>query len=118
MCKKQRIEQVWIVVVNNALDELLKIEEYEHRLIDISIECSSDKKYIVVKIKDNAEGISGDIIDSIFEPFISSKESSGMGIGLNIAKKIIDEQDGQILAYNENDGAVFEIRLYCGECNL
>ena len=116
--QKQRIEQVWVVIVNNALDELLKIEDYEHRLIDISIEYSSDKKYIVVKIKDNAKGINDNILDSIFEPFISSKESSGMGVGLNIAKKIIDEQDGQILAYNENDGAVFEINLHCGECDL
>ena len=34
-----------------------------------------------------------------------------MGVGLNIAKRIVDEQDGLIKAYNEDDGAVFEIRL-------
>ena len=34
-----------------------------------------------------------------------------MGVGLNIAKKIVDEQDGIIKAFNEDFGAVFEIRL-------
>lgn len=34
-----------------------------------------------------------------------------MGVGLNIAKKIVDEQSGVIKAYNEDNGAVFEIRL-------
>ena len=34
-----------------------------------------------------------------------------MGVGLNIAKKIIEEQNGDILAYNQDAGAVFEIKL-------
>ena len=34
-----------------------------------------------------------------------------MGIGLNIAKKIVDEQEGIMEAYNQDDGAVFEIKL-------
>ena len=110
-CKvqKQRIEQVWIIIINNALDALENIEDYEKRVLNIKIyEDSSD---IVIKFMDNANGIKEDMIEDIFEPFISSKEHSGMGVGLNIAKKIIDEQDGIIKAYNENNGAVFEIRL-------
>lgn len=107
--QKQRIEQVWIIVINNALDELIKIEDYEKRVLNIFL--FEEKDEIVVKFKDSAGGIKEDILEDIFEPFVSSKEHSGMGVGLNIAKKIVDEQDGNIKAYNEDLGAVFEIRL-------
>ncbi|GGD44391.1 hypothetical protein GCM10012288_18390 [Malaciobacter pacificus] len=107
--QKQRIEQVWIIIVNNALDELVKIEDYEKRNLSINIKYESDE--IIIRFKDNAGGIKEDIIEDIFEPFMSSKEHSGMGVGLNIAKKIVEEQDGTIIAFNEDEGAVFEVRL-------
>ena len=34
-----------------------------------------------------------------------------MGVGLNVAKKIIDDQNGEMIAYNEDGGAVFEVRF-------
>ena len=107
--QKQRLEQVWVIILNNALDELIKINDYEKRAIYISI--FEDESDIVIKFKDNAGGINKDIINDIFEPFVSLKEQGGMGVGLNIAKKIVDEQSGVIKAYNEDNGAVFEIRL-------
>ena len=111
LCKiqKQRIEQVWIIVINNALDELIKIEDYENRVLNINILEKNNE--VIIRFKDSAGGIKKEIIKDIFEPFISSKEHSGMGVGLNIAKKIVDEQDGIITAFNEDFGAVFEVRL-------
>lgn len=103
------IEQVWIIIINNALDELTKIKSFDERKLEIFI--TKDEKKIYVKFVDNAGGIKEDIIKKIFEPFKSSKESSGIGIGLNIANKIILSHDGEIKAYNENNGAVFEIIL-------
>ena len=116
--QKQRVEQTWVVIINNALDELVKIEDFEDRLIDINISCTKDQKSIVVKIKDNAGGIPKKMLNNIFEPFVSNKESSGMGVGLNVAKRIINDQKGEILAYNENGGAVFEVKLDCGRCHI
>jgi PAS domain S-box-containing protein len=107
--QKQRIEQVWIIVINNALDELSKIQNYDNRALNIFLFEELDE--VIIKFKDNAGGINKEIINEIFEPFVSSKEHSGMGVGLNIAKRIVDEQDGSIKAFNEDDGAVFEIRL-------
>jgi len=106
---KQRIEQVWTIILNNALDELMKIENFENRRIDITIEEVNNK--IRVIIKDNADGISESIKDKIFEPFVSTKESSGIGIGLNVAKKIIEEHDSTITATNYKDGAYFTVEL-------
>jgi len=106
----QRIEQVWIIIINNAMDELQKYNTFPDRRLDISIESLENDK-IKIKFKDNAGGINSEIIEHIFEAFKSTKESSGMGVGLNIAQKIIHENNSNIKAYNEDNGAVFEIIL-------
>jgi len=108
--QKQRIEQVWIVIINNAMDELVKNDNFEARRLDIFVEKTNEGQ-VLVKFKDNAGGISDEIMDKIFDAFKSTKESSGMGVGLNIAQKIIHEHGSSIKAYNEDDGAVFEILL-------
>jgi len=107
MVQEQRIEQVWIIIINNALDQLQKIEEFDKR--EIKIECFKENKKVHILFKDNAGGISEDMIENIFEPFVSGKPEGGMGVGLSIAKRIISEQNAIITAYNNSDGAVFEI---------
>jgi len=108
---KEKIEQVWIIILNNACDEFAKSQkEFNDRRLDIFITQDSDN--ISIKFKDNAGyGIPDTILPNIFEPFASTKIDSGMGIGLNIAKQIIEEHNGTIEAYNENQIAVFEIKL-------
>lgn len=107
--QKQRIEQVWIIIINNALDELKNMQDYEQRELRIDVYQQEDE--VIVKFSDNAGGINEAIIDKIFDPFVSSKTHSGMGVGLNIAKKTITDQEGEILAYNSEIGAVFEVKL-------
>ena len=107
--QKQRIEQVWIVILNNALDELVKIESFKER--KLSIETFERKGSIIVRFKDNAGGIDTQILPRIFEPFESTKVSSGIGIGLNIAHRIVIQNKGTIVAYNEDEGAVFEVSI-------
>ena len=107
--QRQKIEQVWIIIINNALDVLENIPQYDQR--KLSIEIYSHNNDAVVKFKDNAGGINQEIFDKLFSAFVSTKSHKGMGLGLNIAKKIVENQNGSIQAYNENNGAVFEIRL-------
>ena len=95
--------------MNNALDELIKIEAFEKRYLSVKI--FREDETIVVRFKDNAGGIDEKILPRIFEPFESTKESSGIGIGLNIAQQIVLQNNGTISAYNEDEGAVFEVRL-------
>ena len=106
---KQRIEQVWIIILNNALDELAKTKQFDERRLDITIDETPD--HVSVVIRDNAGGIKDEIIKNIFDPFVSTKTHQGMGIGLNIAKKIIDEHRGSITAENEENGAKFTVLL-------
>ncbi len=104
----QRLEQVWIIIINNALDEYSKSKlPFNERFIEIEISKKFDT--IKVSIKDNAGGIEESILPHIFDIFKSSKPQSGMGVGLNIAKSIVEDHGGEITARNEDGGAVFEI---------
>lgn len=108
MAVAQRLEQVWIIIVNNALDEYLKSKlPFEERLINVEVSKKLDT--ISVSIKDNAGGIKESMLSHVFEVFQSSKPQSGMGIGLNIAKSIVENHNGVITAKNKNGGAVFEV---------
>lgn len=115
MVSAQRMEQVWIIIINNALDELEKSDiEFKERFIKTEISKTNDR--ITILFKDNGGGIKKDIIDKIFDSFVSTKKgssSAGMGLGLNIAKTIVDSNGGSIEVYNENDGAVFKIEFDC-----
>jgi len=105
--QKQRVEQVWIIILNNALDELIKLEHFNERALHVSL--TQNEETILVRISDNAGGIDASVLPRIFEPFESTKESSGIGIGLNIAHSIVTQNGGTIDAYNDNDGAVIEV---------
>ncbi len=105
-----RLEQVWIIILNNALDEFEKsLLAYNERYIDIRIKCSTDE--ITIQITDNAGGIPEEKIAGIFDFAVGGEKKKSMGIGLNVAKAIIDKHGGSIRAANENNGAVFEICL-------
>lgn len=110
---KEQIEQVWIIVLNNACDEFEKSAlEFENRKLTITM--SVDNGYVITKFKDNAgDGIKEDMLTKVFEPFQSTKVGSGMGIGLNIAKDIMLQHNGDITAYNEDNCAVFEVKILC-----
>jgi len=108
---KEKIEQVWIIILNNACDEFENSsKKYANRKMTIEIKKVKDKLKII--FKDNASGgIPDEIISNIFDPFVSTKIDKGMGVGLNIAKEIIEEHYGIIKAYNENEFAVFEVEI-------
>ena len=105
-----RLEQVWIIILNNALDEFEKgIIPYENRRLDIGLKCDGDD--VLVTIGDNAGGIPTAMMDTLFDFAISGEKKKSMGIGLNVAKAIIDKHGGNIRASNEKNGAIFEISL-------
>jgi PAS domain S-box-containing protein len=107
--QKQRIEQVLVIIINNALDSLKHIDSFDKRLLEITID--SEYNFIVVRLYDNGGGIDEEILPKIFDPFESNKKEGGMGIGLNVAKRIIDDNDGKIVASNLDKGALFEVYL-------
>ena len=108
--------QVIINLINNSKDEFEK-KDIKNKYIFMEI--VEEKENVIISIKDNAGGISENIIDKIFEPYFTTKfKSQGTGIGLYMSKEIIEKHmNGTISVFNEiysfedenYQGALFEI---------
>lgn len=100
---------------SEALMNIIK-NAYEHTLSggEIKVEASDNPIYTEIKISDTGTGIKKEDINHIFERFYkSSSKSDSIGIGLNMAKKIINLQCGVIeVVSDENIGTTFIIKFY------
>jgi C4-dicarboxylate-specific signal transduction histidine kinase len=92
------------------MQELDKVG-YKHR--EISCSTWQDKYFVILEVSDNAAGIEESVLDSIFEPFITTKSvRQGMGLGLSVVHTIVTRLGGQISACNrDGGGASFTVRL-------
>jgi PAS domain S-box-containing protein len=135
-----RLKNKDINIINNSDD--IEFETYESEMIQVimnlinnSADAFEDKNYdkfiffetqkteshILIKIKDNAGGIDKNILDRIFEPYFTTKESKqGTGIGLYMCNEIIVKHlNGRIFVTNESfeyknnqyKGSLFTIEL-------
>ncbi len=102
--------QALLNILSNSKDALIERGVKEPF---IKLTLKSGKKFVVVKVEDNAGGISKDIMDRIFEPYFTTKISKkGTGIGLYMSKIIIeDNMQGYINVKNYKNGALFRIKL-------
>ena len=103
-----QIQQVILNLVVNGI-EAMKDTLAESRII--SIRTSPVEDFAELSVSDHGPGIPEDKLKEIFEPFFSSK-AEGMGMGLSIARTIVEAHNGSIWAKNRvHDGATFRIRL-------
>ena len=103
-----QLQQVIINLAINAMDAM-KDTPTENRII--SIQTSRAEKFAQLSVSDRGPGIPEDKLKEVFEPFYTSK-AEGMGMGLSIARTIIEAHNGLIWAKNrDHGGASFRIRL-------
>ncbi len=115
----QHIGQVFLNLINNAIDaiagEARSNTDYNQDIDGGTIRITSllEDDVVTVRIEDSGSGIKESVIDRIFNPFFSTKNGAGMGIGLAICKTIVEENGGTITAANSSElkGAVFTIKL-------
>ncbi|WP_072679740.1 DUF3365 domain-containing protein [Arcobacter sp. LA11] len=101
--------QVVLNIISNAKYVLVE-RKIENSKIEIHL--SKDEQNIYCEIKDNAGGIEEKYIDRIFEPYFTTKEHHGTGIGLYISKEIIHKHmKGMLRVENGKDGASFIISI-------
>ncbi len=104
------LKQVILNLIKNAEDVLL-----ENEIVNPYIKLVADFKENehVLEISDNGGGVSREIMDKIFDPYFSTKESkNGTGLGLYMSKTIIEDHcSGSLEIYNKEDGALFRITL-------
>ena len=100
---------VWINLLVNAVDAL---QDTEHGRIRVSTTLAGDGEQCHVRIADNGPGVPPDIVDTIFQPFFTTK-MRGNGIGLPTALKAVEHAGGTI-SYEPvaaGTGAVFVVKL-------
>jgi signal transduction histidine kinase len=77
----------------------------------LNVTLSPNSSMVEVEFADTGPGISSEALEQIFEPYYSTKET-GIGLGLPLTKKIIEEHGGQISVKSEPDsGATFTVLL-------
>lgn len=103
---------VLIHIINNAIDALVKLDSSVDKFI--FIDCHKKDNYLIIEIKDNANGINEDFIDEIFKLYFSTKNSSiDSGIGLYITMQVITNLlKGEIFV--ENEKFLYENKEYIG----
>jgi two-component system NtrC family sensor kinase len=107
-CDPAQIEQVLIALIMNAIDAMprggnLWIESWLNRAAT----------EIAIQVRDDGSGIAPDVLPHIFEPFLTTKESGhGVGLGLAIARGIVDRHSGRIEVESElGRGTTFTVTL-------
>ncbi|NVK18905.1 MAG: sensor histidine kinase [Methylocystaceae bacterium] len=103
-----RLEQVLINLLRNALDAMGAQEKAE-----IWISASTNNRRVSLTIRDNGPGFDEKDMARIFDPFFTTKEvGQGLGLGLSISSRIIQDFGGVLKAHNHKDGgAVFTLEL-------
>lgn len=108
-----KLRQVFLNILRNACEA---VEERGKIKISLSLEKDHSGKKIVIEISDDGCGIPAEDLENIFEPFYTTK-TSGIGLGLANARKIIESHEGTIkVKEQKGKGSTFvTIMPYKGE---
>lgn len=110
-CHPAQLNQVFMNILSNAIDALLNTDQ-PNKQITIQTEALSPDE-VMIKIRDNGQGIPAEIKQKIFDPFFTTKPvGKGTGLGLSISYQIIENHGGQICCNSVlGEGTEFTIVL-------
>jgi signal transduction histidine kinase len=114
-----QLGQCLINLVNNAMEAILSQRNSEYpreaeagAVGRIHIETGRAGDQVRIRLVDNGPGIPPDMLENVFDPFFTSKKKMGLGVGLSICHRIMEQHEGRIVAANAADsGAVFDLYL-------
>jgi len=113
MCDATQINQVMINLLKNAEES---IEGREAGKIEVTIDAKDD--FISINVIDNGKGFPPELIGKATESYVTTS-SKGMGVGLAIVKRIVEEHCGVLdIANREEEGAIIDIKFDLKELNL
>ena len=106
-CKKSSLLQVFINLINNAVDAIEKCDE---KWVKLHVIKKHDK--IIFTIMDSGEGVRLENQVKLFEPFFTTKDiGKGTGLGLSISKGIVEEHGGTLDYTNSMKNSCFIITM-------
>ena len=111
-CYPAQLNQAFMNILNNAIDELITYEQQLEPKIVIQTKPIDGSK-IEVRIRDNGSGIDPAIQDKIFDPFFTTKPvGKGTGMGLAICYQIIEKHQGRVEVFSQlGQGTEFVVTL-------
>ena len=112
VCDSGQIAQVCLNLLTNARDAMLPDGG------TLTVEIRQDEEDVLISFSDTGTGIPDNILDKLFQPFVTTKgplgggEMAGSGLGLSVSYGIIKNHGGTIEVETElNKGSTFTIRL-------
>lgn len=101
---KIKLEEVFLNLLRNAREAVSDTGT-------IFLSAVREDDTIIIRCQDNGCGIPADILDKIFDPFVTSKEN-GTGLGLSLSRRIVEAHSGTIAAESSAvNGTIFTVRL-------
>ncbi len=106
--KEGDLQQVWINLLDNAIDA-------SDGQGEVCVHTYVEENEVVIEVLDQGSGIPTHVMPHIFEPFFTTKAKGiGIGLGLEIAKRVIDEHHGKINVHSKPGATRFVVRLPIG----
>ena len=112
------LRQVFSNLLANSLDAI-----GEKGIVKLRVSTGvslNGNQYVRVTVADNGKGISASLRRQLFEPFVTTKGTTGTGLGLWVSKQLIDKHNGTIRVRSNTDGpdhgTVFSVTLPGGAC--
>ena len=104
-----QLQQVLLNLIVNACEAMTANEPNDRALV---IETAVvDHETLGISVLDNGSGIPADVLDQLFEPFVTTKQG-GLGLGLTICRSIAIAHGGRLWAGNNADrGSAFRLVL-------
>jgi two-component system C4-dicarboxylate transport sensor histidine kinase DctB len=110
LCDSNRLEQVLLNLMTNALDALATLPRGAPRTL--SVGAAETAQAVVIRVTDDGPGLSDEARERLFQPFFTTKpQGEGLGLGLAISEQIVRDFGGTLRAEPTEGGAAFVIEL-------
>ncbi len=106
--------EIDVIKIKRAFENIIRntIEAGTEDNNILEIKTKKENGKVLISISDNGPGIPEDILDTLFEPFVTKGKSGGTGLGLSITKKLIEDHDGNIEVTSvKGKGTTFKLML-------
>jgi two-component system nitrogen regulation sensor histidine kinase GlnL len=117
-CDRDQLIQVFLNLIKNAAEaapedggQITLATKFQHGF-RMTTGAAGDRLElpITVEVRDNGQGVPQDMVDHLFQPFVSTKPK-GSGLGLSLVAKIVGEHGGLVAYADGHPGAIFRVRL-------
>jgi two-component system nitrogen regulation sensor histidine kinase NtrY len=115
-CDERQITQVLTNIIKNAAESIESRPEASPKG-EIVVELACEGKRVILSVKDNGIGFSGDDASKMLEPYVTTR-SKGTGLGLAIVKKIVDDHNGLLFIENNSDCGAKVTLSFLHHCDI